>query len=90
MKNLEVLVLPSESIPSKLDEKVSKPVLTNSKPMLTNSDVNLTTQSDPCPFCHENQCVYYYSHKVYFTVKAACDETLETLWKRKPPDDPSG
>ena len=82
-ENQDMLPLTFVTIPS-------KPNKTTLVTTLTNSTVTITTQAEPCPFCNKFQCVFDYSHEVYFTVKAACDETLDQLWKMKPPDDPSG
>ena len=82
-KNQKILALPSVSIPSNPNE----PAL---KPTLSNSAVTVTNHPDPCLLCNKHQCVYDYNHEVYFTVKAACEEKLDQIWKQKPLDDPGG
>jgi hypothetical protein len=56
------------------------------KPKLTKSAVTSTNFPEPCCACHEHLCKYDFSHEVYFTVKAACEEQLLIMSKGKPPD----
>ena len=57
------------------------------RPNLTQSVVTVTTFPEPCLACKQHQCVYNFNHEVYFTVKAACEEQLDKIWKEKPPPD---
>ena len=70
-------------------QKISA-LLTPAKPTLSISPASLTNYPDPCIVCHQPKCEYDHRHSMYFAIKLALDEQLETLWKKKPPDDASG